>query len=36
MYKDILMRAAADFGVEISKIIRYSMPGLVEYHANDF
>lgn len=32
-YKDILLRAAADFGVEISKIMRYSMPGLVEYHA---
>lgn len=34
LYKDILLRAAADFGVEISKIIRYSMPGLVEYHAD--
>ena len=35
LYKDILYRAAADFGVEISKIIRYSMPGLVEFHAAD-
>ena len=35
LFKDILLRAAADFGVEISKIARYSMPGLVEYHAND-
>lgn len=35
LFKDILLRAAADFGVEISKIGRYSMPGLVEYHAND-
>lgn len=34
-YKDILLRAAADFGVEIEKIIRYSMPGLVEYHAGE-
>lgn len=33
LYKDILYRAAADFGVEISKVVRYSMPGLVEYHA---
>ena len=32
-YKDILYRAAADFGVEIAKVVRYSMPGLVEYHA---
>jgi N-acetylglucosamine kinase-like BadF-type ATPase len=31
-YRDILDRAAADFGVEISKVMRYSMPGLVEYH----
>lgn len=34
-YQDILRRAAADFGVEIDKITRYSMPGLVEYHAQD-
>ncbi len=33
LYKDILYRAAADFGVEIAKVARYSMPGLVEYHA---
>ena len=33
LFKDVLLRAAADFGAEISKIIRYSMPGLVEYHA---
>ncbi len=35
LYKDILEKAASDFGVEISKITRYSMPGLVEYHANE-
>ena len=34
IFKDILLKVAADFGVEISKIIRYSMPGLVEYHAD--
>lgn len=34
-YEEILRRAAADFGAEISKIKRYSMPGLVEYHANN-
>ncbi|MDE6196831.1 MAG: hypothetical protein K2F91_03065 [Muribaculaceae bacterium] len=35
LYKDILLEAAADFGVRIAKIIRYSMPGLVEYHATE-
>lgn len=34
-FKDILMEAAGDYGVEIAKIIRYSMPGLIEYHAAD-
>lgn len=34
-YRDILIKAAADFGAEIQKIARYSMPGLVEYHAED-
>ncbi|MBD5182581.1 MAG: hypothetical protein K2F99_08480 [Muribaculaceae bacterium] len=34
LYKDILYRAAADFGAEIEKVTRYSMPGLVEYHAS--
>jgi len=33
LFKPILLKVAADFGVKISKIIRYSMPGLVEYHA---
>lgn len=33
LYKDILFHAAADFGVEIAKVKRYSMPGLVEYHS---
>ncbi|MDE6469320.1 MAG: hypothetical protein K2L28_10560 [Muribaculaceae bacterium] len=32
-YGDILHRAAADFGAKIEKIIRYSMPGLIEFHA---
>lgn len=35
LYRDILVRAAGDFGVEISKIIPNSMPGLVEYHATE-
>ncbi len=35
LYRDILYRAAADFGVTIEKVIRYSMPGIVEYHKND-
>ncbi len=34
-FREILDRAAADFGVEIEKVIPYSMPGLVEYHANE-
>lgn len=35
IYSDILRQAAADFGITIAKITRYSMPGLVEYHASD-
>ena len=34
-YKTILEQAAKDFGVTISKVMRYSMPGLVEYHATE-
>ncbi len=34
-YRDILERAAKDFGVTIEKIIRYSMPGLVEFHSSE-
>lgn len=34
-YRDILERAAKDFGVTIAKIARFSMEGLVEYHAVD-
>ena len=33
IYEDILRRAAADFGVELGKLMRFSMPGLVEYHS---
>lgn len=32
MYESILRRVAADFGAEISKVTKYSMPGLVEFH----
>lgn len=35
IFQDILEKAAADFGVNIAKITRYSMPGLVEFHACD-
>ncbi len=34
-FQNVLERAARDFGVEIAKIIPNSMPGLVEYHAED-
>ncbi len=34
-YKPILLKAANDFGVTVEKVIRYSMPGLVEYHATE-
>lgn len=33
IYEDILRRAAADFGVELGRLMRFSMPGLVEYHS---
>jgi hypothetical protein len=33
MFEDVLRKVAADFGASIDKIERYSMPGLVEYHA---
>lgn len=35
LFKDILLRAASDFGAGISKVMRYSLPGLVEYHADE-
>ena len=35
LFKDILVKAAADYGAEIAKIIRYSMPGLIEYLSAD-
>jgi len=34
-FEPILRKAAKDFGVELSKVIETSMPGLVEYHALD-
>jgi N-acetylglucosamine kinase-like BadF-type ATPase len=34
MFEDILRRVAKEFGATIGKIERYSMPGLVEYHAS--
>lgn len=35
MFEDILRSVAADFGANISKITKYSLPGLVQYHADD-
>ncbi len=35
LFKDILTQAATDYGAAISKIVRYSMPGLIEFHAAD-
>lgn len=32
-YSEILKKVASDFGVEISKIVDNSMPGLVKFHA---
>lgn len=32
MFEDVLRKVAADFGAEIDKIIKYSLPGLIEYH----
>ncbi len=35
VFENVLRRAAADFGITINKIIRYSMPGLVEFHSTE-
>lgn len=35
VFRSILERAALDFGIEIAKIIPNSMPGLIEFHAED-
>ena len=32
LYRDVLAKAAADFGITIAKAVRNSMPGLVAYH----
>lgn len=32
MFEDILHQVATDFGAEIEKITKYSLPGLIEYH----
>lgn len=34
MFEDILRKVAADFGAEIDKITKYSLPGLIEYHSD--
>lgn len=33
-YSKILQKVASDFGVEVSKIERSSMPGLIKFHSN--
>lgn len=33
MFEDVLRRVAEDFGAQISKVTKYSMPGLIEYHS---
>lgn len=35
LYSEILIKVAEDFGAEIKKIIKGSMPGLIEFHAKD-
>ncbi len=35
IFRNVLERVAHDFGVTITKTIRYSMPGLIEYHRKD-
>ena len=35
MFEEILRRAAADFGATVGRVIRYSMPGLVQFHATE-
>ena len=32
-YNEVLKKVAVDFGVEISKIVQSSMPGLIQFHA---
>lgn len=34
MFETVLRQVAQDFGAEISKITKYSMPGLIEYHSS--
>ena len=35
MFEGLLREVAEDFGASIRKITKYSMPGLIEYHAED-
>lgn len=32
MFEDILRKVASDFGAEIDKVTKYSLPGLIEFH----
>lgn len=33
MFENILRKVASDFGAQIEKITKYSLPGLIEYHS---
>lgn len=35
MFENILRQVAHDFGAEIEKVIKYSLPGLIEYHSEN-
>ena len=34
MFEDVLRKVATDFGAQIEKVTKYSLPGLIEYHAD--
>lgn len=34
MFEDILRKVASDFGAQIDKVTKYSLPGLIEYHSD--
>lgn len=35
MFEDILRKVASDFGARIAKVTKYSLPGLIEFHAEE-
>lgn len=34
MFEEVLRKVATDFGAQIEKVTKYSLPGLIEYHAD--